>query len=158
MTAGRDATLDAVLTSTPKDAWQVIFEKLWVIFSAPVTAQHAEREVTERERKIGELELMLSGSAWELWRDFETSVPHTAQSLIEFWNNTPSGRAVLILDALSLREAPWLLQEAERRGYQLHQLARAAPKFRAILYLLRRRSGSASAHRSKITARGPPTT
>ncbi len=121
MTAGRNPSLDAILTATPQEAWQAIFEKLWKIFSAPVTAQHAEREVIERERKIGELELMLSGSAWELWRDFETSVPHTAKSLIEFWNNRSSGRAVLILDALSLREAPWLLQEAERRGYQLHQ-------------------------------------
>jgi len=120
MTAGRNPNLDAILTATPKEAWQVIFEKLWEIFSVPVTAQHAEREVTERERKIGELELMLSGSAWELWRDFEISVPHTAQSLIEFWNKIPSGKAVLILDALSLREAPWLLQEAERRGYQVH--------------------------------------
>ena len=57
MTAGRDAILDAVLTSTPKDAWQVIFEKLWEILSAPLTAHHAERELTARERKIGEIEL-----------------------------------------------------------------------------------------------------
>ena len=121
MTAGRDPNLDAILTATPKEAWQAIFEKLWEIFSAPVTAQHAEREVTARERMIGEMELLLSGSAWELWRDFETSVPHMAQSLIEFWNNRSTGRAVLILDALSLRESAWLLQEAERRGYQVHQ-------------------------------------
>ena len=100
MTVGRDPNLDAILTATPKEAWQVIFDKLWEIFSAPLTVQHAEREVTERERKIGELELVLSGSAWELWRDFETSVSHTAQSLIEFWNNTSSAKAVLILDAL----------------------------------------------------------
>ena len=121
MTASRDPTLDSVLTAQPKEAWQVIFEKLWEIFSAPLAPQHAEREVTERERKIGELELLLSGSAWELWRDFEESVPRTAQSLVDFWNSTSSGKAILILDCLSLREAPWLLQEAERRGYQIHQ-------------------------------------
>ncbi len=121
MTAARDPKLDSVLTAPPKEAWQVIFEKLWEAFSAPLTPQHVEHEVTERERKIGELELLLSGSAWELWRDFEQSVPHTAQSLIDFWNNTPSGKAVLILDCLSLREAPWLLQEAKRRDYQIHQ-------------------------------------
>jgi hypothetical protein len=28
---------------------------------------------------------------------------------------------VLILDALSLREAPWILQEAEKRGYRVHR-------------------------------------
>ena len=48
-------------------------------------------------------------------------MPRTTQSLIEFWNNTSSGKAVLILDALSLRESPWLLQEAKRRNYQIHQ-------------------------------------
>ena len=30
----------------------------------------------------------------------EKNVPHTTQSLIEFWNGTPSGKAVLILDGL----------------------------------------------------------
>jgi hypothetical protein len=121
MTAARDTRLDAILIAQPKEAWQGIFEKLWEVFCPPVSSQHAEREITGCERKISEIELLLSGSAWELWRDFEMSVPHTAQSLIEFWNNTPSGRAVLILDALSLRESPWLLQEAQRRGYQIHQ-------------------------------------
>ena len=121
MSTARDPKLDSVLTAQPKVAWQVIFEKLWQIFSAPLTSAHAEREVTERERKVGELELLLSGSAWELWHEFEKSVPRTAQSLIEFWNATPSGKAVLILDGLSLRETPWLLQEAKKRGYQIHQ-------------------------------------
>jgi hypothetical protein len=118
---GRDSKLDAVLTAAPAEAWSAIFTKLWEIFSAPLTAQHVEREVMDRERKIGELELLLSGSAWELWRDYENSVPRTAQSLIDFWNKTAGGKAVLILDALSLREVPWLLSEAQRRGYQIHQ-------------------------------------
>ena len=69
---GRDPRLDAVLTSAPAEAWSAIFTKLWEVFSAPLTVQHAERDVMDRERKIGELELLLSGSAWELWRDYET--------------------------------------------------------------------------------------
>lgn len=121
MTGGRDPRLDAVLTAPSKEAWQAIFAKLWEVFSAPLTPQTAEREVTDRERKVGELELLLSGSAWELWHEFEKNVPRTTQSLIEFWNATPSGKAVLILDGLSLRESPWLLQEAKQRGYQIHQ-------------------------------------
>ncbi|MEI7731347.1 MAG: hypothetical protein WCO56_17360 [Verrucomicrobiota bacterium] len=118
---GRDPKLDTVLTADPAEAWSAIFTKLWDIFSAPLTPQHAERELIDRERKIGELELLLSGAAWELWRDYEQFVPRSSQSVIKFWNNTPGGKAVLILDALSLREVPWLLQEAKRRGYQLHQ-------------------------------------
>ena len=35
----------------------------------------------------------------------------------EFWNNTSKGKAVLILDAFSLREASWLLEQADNRGY-----------------------------------------
>jgi hypothetical protein len=121
MTANRDPRLDAVLTAPAKEAWQGIFEKLWEIFSAQLTLQNAERELADRERKVGEMELLLSGSAWELWREFESSVPRTAQSVIDFWTSTTGGRAILILDALSLRELPWLLQEADRRGYQVQQ-------------------------------------
>lgn len=121
MTADHDTRSKSILTAEPKAAWQVIFDNLWEIFSAPLTPQHVEREVTEREHKVSDLELLLSGSAWELWDSFESSVPRTSQSLIEFWNGTSSGKAVLILDALSLRESPWLIQEAQRRGYQLHQ-------------------------------------
>src|SRR5690242_19621528 len=111
MMAGRDPRLDSVLTAPPKEAWQAIFGQLWEIFSAPLTPQHVEQEVTERERHVTELELLLSSSAWELWNEFEASVPHTAQSIIDFWNSGTGGKAVLILDGLSLREAPWLLQE-----------------------------------------------
>ena len=48
-------------------------------------------------------------------------MPRTAQSVIDFWNSATGGKAVLILDGLSLRESPWLLQEAKRRGYQIQQ-------------------------------------
>jgi hypothetical protein len=97
-----------------------IFEKFWEIFSGRLTTQHAEQEITDRERRVGEIELLLSSSAWEL-REFENSVPRTAVSVIDFWNSATGGKAVLILDALSLRESPWLLQEAERRGYHIQQ-------------------------------------
>jgi hypothetical protein len=117
---GCDPTFHSILTAPPKVAWQMIFESLWDVFSAPLTPQKVENEVSEREGRISNLELLLSSSAWELWRDFGDSVPRTAQSLMEFWSRTSSGRAVLILDGLSLRESPWLLQEAKRRGYQIH--------------------------------------
>jgi hypothetical protein len=121
VTAPCDQNLHSILTSSSRDAWQLIFEMLWGIFSVPLTPEEAERTITEREHKVAELELLLAGSAWELWNDFETSVPRTSKALIEFWNSSSSGKAVLILDALSLRESPWLLQEANRRGYQVHQ-------------------------------------
>ena len=121
MTAERDPKIDSVLTAPPKEAWQVIFENLWEIFSAPLAPHRTEQEVTARERKVSDLELLVSSSAWELWHEFESSVPRATQSVIDFWNERPSGKAVLILDGLSLRESPWLLQEAERRGYHIQQ-------------------------------------
>jgi len=121
MTAERDAKLDSVLTAPPTEAWRVIFDKLWEIFSAPLSLQHAEQEVADRERRVSDIELLLSSSAWELWRDFESAVPRTAQSIIDFWSSATGGRAVLILDGLSLRETPWLLQEAKRRGYNVQR-------------------------------------
>jgi hypothetical protein len=123
MAADLNSTLDSVLTAPPKEAWQVIFDRLWEIFSAPLTAQRAEQEVAERERQVSKIELLLSSSAWELWREFESSVPRAAQSVIDFWSNAGTGKAVLILDGLSLRETPWLLQEAKRRGYHIRQAA-----------------------------------
>jgi hypothetical protein len=121
MMPNRDPRLDLVLSAPPSEAWKAIFDKLWQIFSAPLTPEHAEQEVAERERRVSEVELLLSGSAWELWSEFESSVPHTAQSVMDFWHSAPNGKAVLILDALSLRESPWLLQEANRRGYHIQQ-------------------------------------
>lgn len=112
--------IQGILTADPNTAWAGIFQELWDIFSAPLTVENAVHEVTERERRAAQLELLLSGSAWELWQDFEKSVPRTSQALIEFWQTNPAGKAVLILDALSLRESPWLLQEAARRGYTIH--------------------------------------
>jgi len=117
----RDSKLDSVLTAPSNEAWQVLFDKLWEIFSAPLTPQRAEQQVAERERKVSDIELLLSSSAWELWRDFETATPHTAPSIVDFWNSATGGKAVLVLDGLSLREAPWLLQEAQHRGFQIQQ-------------------------------------
>jgi len=115
------ARLDSVLTAPPKEAWQFIFDRVWEVFSAPLTPPHAEQDLSERERQISEIELVLSSAAWELWHEFESSVPRTARSVLDFWNSAGTGKAVLILDALSLRESPWLLQEAERRGYHIRQ-------------------------------------
>jgi hypothetical protein len=44
--------------------------------------------------------------------EFETSVPKTSAGIIEFWTRIHGGKAVLILDGVSLRETPWLLQQA----------------------------------------------
>jgi hypothetical protein len=57
----------------------------------------------------------------ELWQQFKTTAPRTSQALKQFWSNRPDGKAILILDALSLRESPWLIEQAQHRGFILHQ-------------------------------------
>ncbi len=110
--------LGRLLLAEPKDAWQVVFEALWDELSVPVEGD-ASSEMVRRDKALESLDLVLSGAAWDLWASFESSTKATADALVDFWEATPGGRAVLVLDALSLRETPWILQEAAKRGYEI---------------------------------------
>jgi hypothetical protein len=60
---------------------------------------------------------LLAESAWSLWEEFPSHAPSVIDALKQFWAATsPFGTAVLVLDALSLRELPLLLGAAGRRG------------------------------------------
>ncbi len=114
--------LDSVTRRSPQDAWGVISSYLWEAFSAPIsTAQDASSEVIRRDRSVTELENALSSSCWDLWENFDSSVPKTSQSIVDFWDRIHGGKAVLILDGMSLRETPWLLEQAQARGYTIHE-------------------------------------
>ena len=113
--------LQSVTSGTPQQAWSDIANHLWEVCSVPVPAAVADAEVVKRDRNLTELENVLSGSAWDLWEHFEVSVQKTSQAIVEFWHSIHSGKAVLILDGLSLREVPWLLEQATTRDYTIHQ-------------------------------------
>jgi hypothetical protein len=113
--------LTLLTTSPPKQAWNAISEYLWGQFSAPAVSTTSDTEIVGRDKDLNEIENVLSGSAWELWNDFENNIPKASASLIEFWEGHTQGRAILILDGLSLRESPWLLTEATRRGFKIVQ-------------------------------------
>ena len=113
--------LQSVTCSPPKEAWASIAAHLWQTFSAPIPRAAADAEVVKRDRGVTELDNTLSGSAWDLWEHFESLVPKGSQSIIDFWTKTNGGKAVLLLDGLSLRESPWILEQAEQRGYAIHQ-------------------------------------
>lgn len=101
------------------DAWTGIFSHAWDICSQPFPGAGIASEVTRRDREIAALDLFLAASGWDLWQSFESSTEHTADTLSAWWQGRPSGRAVLILDGLSLRELPWLLQGAAGRGFRV---------------------------------------
>ena len=113
--------LQSVMNCPPQDAWTKITEHVWTEFSAPIPSAVADAEVVRRDRDLTELDNVLSGAAWSLWRHFESAVPQASQSLIEFWNAIHGGKAILILDGLSLRETPWILEQAIKRGYKTHR-------------------------------------
>lgn len=104
-----------------KQAWKCILADLWALFSEPVRNDLADAQTTERDLHSAKLDNLLSGAAWEMWNSFETDTPRTSQALKTFWADRNQGKAVLVLDALSLRESPLILTQAQSRGYTIHQ-------------------------------------
>ncbi len=113
--------LHSVVSAPPDEAWKTIGESLWSEFSKSIPAAVADAEVVRRERDLTELENVVAGSAWELWQSFDKVVPKASQAIVDYWTKTNGGKAVLILDGLSLREVPFLCDEADRRGFKLHR-------------------------------------
>jgi hypothetical protein len=114
--------LECIQSASAVEAWQAIFDYAQKICSAPLSVGSASAEVTRRDRHLGAIDLLLSCAAYDLWREFEQSSERTAEALINWWSAQSQGRAVLILDALSLREIPWILQGATDRGFKIHSV------------------------------------
>lgn len=117
------AELHALTQGSDADAWRVIVGHAVGIASKPLAASNAPSEVVKRDREIGELDLFLSSSGWDLWQAFGGSVERTSDRLTRWWADPFAARAVLILDGLSLRELPWLLQGAREHGFTLHEVS-----------------------------------
>lgn len=117
-------SLDVLRTltrETPAAAWAMLIAQAQAICAEPLDPATAKAEVIHRDRAVGALDSVLATAAWDLWREFEAWVPRTADYLADWWAATPGRKAVLILDGLSLREWPWLTQEATQHGFQVHQ-------------------------------------
>lgn len=116
-------TYDDVQTlqnTSPAIAWATIFGRAWDVCSQPIDEAKADGEVARRDRVIGDFDQYLATAGWDLWTEYESSVPLTSDTLAEWWADQTGGRAVLILDGLSLREVPWLLAGAAKHGFQVH--------------------------------------
>ncbi len=115
------ALLRQLQTAAPASAWACLFEHAWSVCSSPLTVAKAPGDVAKRDAELGPADLFLATAGWDLWRSYEAVVPRTADVLASWWADRGPGRAVLVLDALSLREVPWLLAGAAERGYTAHQ-------------------------------------
>jgi len=91
-------------------AWTELFSCLLTMArqsSSPV-ALHDATVVPDR---------LLAEAAWGLWEAFPEYAIKTS-TILKDWAKQDAGKAVLILDSLSLRELPLLLGAAESRGIQ----------------------------------------
>lgn len=113
----------SLTTASEDDAWVEIIERVMSICGAPLDAEKASGEVTRRDRAIGEIDHFLSSAAWGLWQTFGNAAPRNADKIFKWWSAPYSAKAVLILDGLSLREMPWLLEGAKERGFVVHTAA-----------------------------------
>jgi hypothetical protein len=154
------AILQRLTQGTAADAWRFIIERTLDIASRPLAEGNAPGEVVKRDREIGELDLFLGSSGWDLWRCFGqpevSGVERTSDRLARWWAEPSYGniaaRAVLVLDALSLRELPWLLQGAKERGFTLQGVTATASELPGETNEFARALGLAS--RSQLQANG----
>jgi hypothetical protein len=114
--------LRQIQSSSARDAWKALFDYAWAICSAALSPENVKSEVPKRDQNLTAVDLFIATAGVDLWRDYESSVSLTSDTLASWWMNQNGGRAVLVLDGLSLREVPWLLQEAKSRGYQIHRI------------------------------------
>lgn len=108
------ATWEKIILDTPdfSDAWTLIFEKLLAEARACTSPAVLHYATVAPDRLLAE-------AGWELWEAYPASAPKTSTALKEWCSNSmPTGRAVLILDALSLRELPLIIGGAETRSIE----------------------------------------
>jgi hypothetical protein len=113
-------TLTLLQSAPAREAWRAILQHAWELCCDRLDRPQCVKTVLHRDRAVGDLDQLLATAAWDLWRDYDATVEKTADALADWWLGS-GGRAVLILDALSLREVPWILMGAATRGYTVHQ-------------------------------------
>ncbi|MER2534010.1 MAG: hypothetical protein ABTQ31_02470 [Rhizobiaceae bacterium] len=107
----------ALTTAAPTDAWRAIIDGVISICIQPLSAPNASGEVTRRDRAVGALDHFIAAAGWDLWEQFGDVVDRNADRLVDWWSSPYSAKAILILDGLSLRELPWLVEGAKARGF-----------------------------------------
>lgn len=102
----------ALDAADPAVAWRNIVEFALDRARAADTPARVHNELKPLDRALAE-------AAWPLWAAFSASAPTTVAALQAWWQNqahAPAGRAVLILDGLSLRELAPLLKLCADHG------------------------------------------
>lgn len=113
-----------LLTSKPSSlAWVEIIRQVVDICSQALDYDKVVGEIGQRDRDIGTIDDFLATSAWDLWESFSDDVPRNAVFLSNWWNQTSELKAILILDGLSLRELPWLIDGASQHNLKIKNVS-----------------------------------
>lgn len=113
------AVLQDLQTQAPDVAWSTLASFARGICDEDIATQDIASQITKREQDIATADHFLATAGWDLWESYYTAVKRTAPELLQWWASTHPGRAVLILDSLSLRESPFLIAGALERGYKV---------------------------------------
>src|SRR5579864_7292424 len=84
--------------AAPRDAWHAIFA------AAAKSVMQVPATTLERELNAGDN--LLSDAAWDLWTSYVAFAPKMTDDACAWWDerSRSSGKALLLLDSLSLRE------------------------------------------------------
>ncbi len=105
--------------ATPAEGWAAIAEHALQVCDTVGQSKLVDAAARLRDEGLRALDAWMAGAGWDLWAEFGTAMPRTADRLVEWWSAIPpgAGAAVLILDGLSLRELPLLRQGAAAHGF-----------------------------------------
>ncbi len=114
--------IDELCHRSPKEAWEFVARCVESICFDPMDRGNVIGELTSRDRSVGEIDHFLATAGWDLWQTYELAIERTSQRLERWWNGINEAKAILVLDGLSAREVPWILQGARDRGYHIGQV------------------------------------
>lgn len=108
--------------ATPAEAWAMLAKHaLEACDAISHEGKSAEAAARLRDEALRTLDAWLAGAGWDLWAEFGSAMPRTADRLVAWWEAIPlgAGAAVLVLDGLSLRELPLLRHGAGANGFAI---------------------------------------
>lgn len=95
--------------NTDPQTWQNIFEEVKKISLESPNSDEIRKKLSYGDRLISE-------SAWELWKNYSNTANLASGRLIDFIKSPASeGKAVLLIDAMSIKELPLILHAAKDR-------------------------------------------
>jgi len=115
----------------PRGAWNALVEFALGILQPALDSSKVAGEITRRDREVASTDFYLSTAGWDLWKHFDTAVVHTSDRLADWWTTPHLKKAVLILDGLSLRELPFLIQGAGIHGLNVSDVGATASEIPA---------------------------